>query len=306
MQDIYYEQIQYSEPGINGDFAMIVCYDLMGIKSETVPHWHKALEVTLPLENSLLVTEDGNLREVPEGKVLCINSRTVHITKGKDKTRYSRGIVVVLSEELLLSLCPDFEQLRFSLPPDSPAQPELAAVMEELYRCKMHPTPYIQGRINSLLYQLCYLLLSHCAVLRDGGESPQDQRPDFLARQAVEYIDLNFKSSLTLSQVAARVGLQENYFCRYFRKYIGMSFGKYLSQVRLKFALAYMTEFGASVVESALQAGFASAKSFTDCCRRVYGMTPSEYKRALDQHEQPGLAGAPVMRPSDGREGAGN
>ena len=87
MQDIYYEQIQYSEPGINGDFAMIVCYDLMGIKSETVPHWHKALEVTLPLENSLLVTEDGNLREVPEGKVLCINSRTVHITKGKDKTR---------------------------------------------------------------------------------------------------------------------------------------------------------------------------------------------------------------------------
>ena len=80
MQDIYYEQIQYSEPGINGDFAMIVCYDLMGIKSETLPHWHKALEVTLPLENSLLVTEDGNLREVPEGKVLCINSRTVHIT----------------------------------------------------------------------------------------------------------------------------------------------------------------------------------------------------------------------------------
>ena len=29
MQDIYYEQIQYSEPGINGDFAVIVCYDMM-------------------------------------------------------------------------------------------------------------------------------------------------------------------------------------------------------------------------------------------------------------------------------------
>ena len=160
---------------------MIVCYDLMGIKSETVPHWHKALEVTLPLENSLLVTEDGNLREVPEGKVLCINSRTVHITKGKDKTRYSRGIVVVLSEELLFSLCPDFEQLWFSLPPDSPAQPELAAVMEELYRCKMHPPPTSRAGSTASCTSFAICCSATAPVLRDGEGSPQDQRPDFLA-----------------------------------------------------------------------------------------------------------------------------
>lgn len=293
MQEIYYEQVQYTEPGISGDFAMIVCYDLTGIRSETVPHWHKALEVTLPMENPLLVTVDGATREAPEGRVLCINSRAVHLTKGKDKTRASRGIVVLLSEEALMTLCPNLEQLVFSLTPEAPAQPELVAVMRELYRCKMEPSPFIQARINSLLYQLCYLLLSRCTVPRK--ESLPEQRPDFLARQAVEYIDLNFKSSLTLSQVAARVGLQENYFCRYFRKYIGMSFGKYLSQVRLKFALAYMIEFNASVVDSALQAGFASAKSFTDCCRRVYGMTPSEYKRAVEQNNLPSMTGKPVM-----------
>lgn len=302
MQEIYYEQVQYTEPGINGDFAMIACYDLTGAKTETVPHWHKAVEVTMPMENSLIVTIDGSPREAPVGKVFCINSRSVHMTRGKDKKRPSRGIVVLLSEESFLTFCPDIEKMEFSLSPESPVQEELRTVMEELYRCKTEPAPYIQARINSLLYQLCYLLLSRCAVPRDGKEMPE-QRPDFLARQAVEYIELNFKSSLTLSQVAARVGLQENYFCRYFRKYIGMSFGKYLAQVRLKFALAYLIEFGTSVVDSALQAGFASAKSFTDCCRRVYGMTPSEYKRAFEQHQLPAVAGSPVMRDGGRKEG---
>lgn len=96
----------------------------------------------------------------------------------------------------------------------------------------------------------------------------------------MEYIDRNFQlPELTLSMVAQKVGLQENYFCRYFKKYTGTSFSQYLAQARLRYALAYMLDFGASVVESALQAGFPSAKAFTDWCKRIYGVTPAQYKK---------------------------
>ena len=305
MNEIYYEQVQYSEPGLHGDFAMVVCYDLTGVKSETVPHWHKAVEVTLPLENPLLVTADGEMWEAPEGKVLLINSRSVHVTKGKDKARPSRGCVLLLSEEAFTGFCPEFERLRFNLSPDSPVQPELVKAMKALYDCKTHPSPFIQAEVNALICHICYLLLSRTAVPRDGTDPPE-QRPDSLARKAVEYIEANYKSALTLSQVADWVGLQENYFCRYFRKYTGTSFGKYLSQVRLKFALAYMVEFGASVTDSALQAGFASSKAFTDCCRRVYGMTPAEYKKMIFRRQTPDISGHPVMRDPMGKNETGD
>ena len=304
MNEIYYEQVQYSEPGLHSDFAMVVCYELTGVKSETVPHWHKAVEVTLPMENPLLVTTDGEMWEAPEGKVLVINSRSVHVTRGKDRAKTSRGCVLLLSEETLASFCPDFEQLRFHLTPDSEVQPELVRAMKALHYHKTHPSPSIQAEVYALICHICYLLLTRAAVPREGAEPPE-QRPDYLARKAVEYIETNYKSALTLSQVADWVGLQENYFCRYFRKYTGTSFGKYLSQVRLKFALAYMVEFGASVTDSAFQAGFASSKAFTDCCRRVYGMTPAEYKKMIFQRQTPGLSGDPVMRDSAGRTKTG-
>lgn len=102
----------------------------------------------------------------------------------------------------------------------------------------------------------------------------------------MEYIDRNFQlPELTLSMVAQKVGLQENYFCRYFKKYTGTSFSQYLAQARLRYALAYMLDFGASVVESALQAGFPSAKAFTDWCKRIYGVTPAQYKKQQTETE---------------------
>ena len=74
------------------------------------------------------------------------------------------------------------------------------------------------------------------------------------------------------------VGLQENYFCRYFKKYVGLSYTQYLARVRLRNALAYMMDFGASVMDSAIQAGFPSARAMTICCREVYGVTPAQYR----------------------------
>ena len=102
----------------------------------------------------------------------------------------------------------------------------------------------------------------------------------------MEYIDRNFQSYLTLEMIAGKVGLQPNYFCRYFKKYVGMSVGHYLAQARLRYALAYMTDFGASVVESAFQAGFSSASAFNDCCKRVYGITPTQYRQLQQQGEK--------------------
>ena len=275
-QEIYYEQVQYSEPGA-GDLAMVVCYDLPGNRSSTRPHWHSAVEMALVLQNPLIVIEGGVSRQVAEGDVSLINSDVVHTTRARDAGQ-SKGLVVLLSIEMLKTACPDFEGSRLVIPPQGDTRQRIIGVLTEIYQCKQQSRPYSQALTNALLWKLVWYLLDGCLVKGEESRSAA-QKEDYLARQALSYIEQHFKEELSLSQLAAHVGLQENYFCRYFRKYVGMSFGQYLAQVRLRYALAYMTEFGASVGISALQAGFPSARSMTDWCRKLYGVTPAQFRK---------------------------
>ena len=216
---------------------MVVCYDLPGNRSSTRPHWHSAVEMALVLQNPLIVIEGGVSRQVAEGDVSLINSDVVHTTRARD-ARQSKGLVVLLSIEMLKTACPDFEGSRLVIPPQGDTRQRIIGVLTEIYQCKQQSRPYSQALTNALLWKLVWYLLDGCLVKGEESRSAA-QKEDYLARQALSYIEQHFKEELSLSQLAAHVGLQENYFCRYFRKYVGMSFGQYLAQVRLRYALAW-------------------------------------------------------------------
>lgn len=276
MQEIYYEPVHFPEIK-SGSLATITYVDRPGYTGFT-PHWHTAIEVTLSIGNTILLHTGGKTYEIPEGDFVYVNSNAVHATETKDKSERTKGLVILLSDQMFRNICPDFDQYQFVIPAGDPGRKGIIDSLWKIYACKRNPTKYDQAIINSELWRIVYLM-SAFLVKKEEICIPVQNRRDFLARQAMEYIDKNFASDLNLSQVAQKVGLQENYFCRYFKKYTGMSFSQYLAQTRLRYALAYMLEFGTSVVESALQAGFPSAKSFTDWCRRIYGVTPAQYKR---------------------------
>ncbi len=274
MNEIYYEPFQYSEPG-SVELARVICYDRIG--GANVAHWHKAFEITLPDKGGLILNLGREEHIISEGDISYVNSDIVHSTCVYPRGSYGKGLVVLISEEMLKTACPEYNKYRFEIPPGDPGRKDLIKVMRELYACKLNPSPYDQAKVNSLLWGLCHILLTRFLVPKDETQISA-QGDDYLARKAMGYIDENFRQDLTLANVAAQVGLQENYFCRYFKKYVGMSFTQYLSQVRLRYALAYMLDFDASIVDSALQAGFPSARSMTDCCRKVYGVTPAQYR----------------------------
>lgn len=278
MHEIYYEQVNFSEPGRN-ELARVTTVKRPGHQSGYSHHCHVAVEVTLCINNPICLNMGGKTYEIPEGDFVYVNSGEVHATEALHMEQDVVALVILLSDQMFRSICPEFDRHRLVIPAGHPGRKEIAASLQKIYDCKMSPTPYGQALINSELWRIVYLMAAFLVPKEEQHLPAQEQR-DFLARQAMEYIDRNFLlPELTLSMVAQKVGLQENYFCRYFKKYTGMSFSQYLAQARLRYALAYMLDFGASVVESALQAGFPSSKSFTDWCKRVYGVTPAQYKR---------------------------
>lgn len=228
---------------------------------------------------------DGKTYEIPEGDFVYVNSGEVHATEALHMGQEVVALVILLSDRMFRSICPEFDRYRLVIPAGHPGRKGIVESLRRIYDCKMSPTPYGQALINSELWRIVYLMAAFL-VPKEEQHLPSQEQRDVLARQAMEYIDRNFQlPELTLSMVAQKVGLQENYFCRYFKKYTGTSFSQYLAQARLRYALAYMLDFGASVVESALQAGFPSAKAFTDWCKRIYGVTPAQYKKQQTETE---------------------
>ena len=283
MKEIIFEQPEYTKSPEN--LAIIWHGDVLGSTTGTSVHWHKAVEVTLILQNVLQMKSRGKTVRIEAGDFNYVNSGEPHQTEAYYKDERIRYMVVVLSDEMFKSVCSDFDRYRLDIPPGHPGRKPIIESLQRIYACRQHPTPCDQVLINGELWRIVYLLLDQFRVPKEDGGLPPAEQKDYLAKQAMEYIDQNFQSYLTLEMVAGKVGLQPNYFCRYFKKYVGMSVGQYLAQARLRYALAYMTDFGASVVESAFQAGFSSASAFNDCCKRVYGITPTQY-RQLQQKEQ--------------------
>jgi AraC-like DNA-binding protein len=104
-------------------------------------------------------------------------------------------------------------------------------------------------------------------------------------RQAIkcarEYMDSNFASDVSLSELAQRVSLSSFYFARTFEREIGLPPHAYLEGARIRKARQLLDE-GESLANTALAVGYSDQSHLTHRFRRFLGITPGQYVRKQD------------------------
>ena len=85
-------------------------------------------------------------------------------------------------------------------------------------------------------------------------------------------------STLSIGQMAARMGISERQLQRRVKALTGLSPKQYLRRYRLEQSLVYLRD-GVPVGEVAKAAGFSSHAYFTSCFRTKFGTTPSRFQR---------------------------
>ena len=100
-------------------------------------------------------------------------------------------------------------------------------------------------------------------------------------KQALSYIESNFRSKLTLPEIAAASGLSVSHFCRLFGRMVGLTPHEYILNCRLHFAERLLCLRGAecSIADVAAESGFADQAHFSRHFHRVFRKTPHEYRR---------------------------
>jgi AraC-like DNA-binding protein len=99
--------------------------------------------------------------------------------------------------------------------------------------------------------------------------------------RARDLADGRYFEPLTVADLARAAGLSRAHFSVEFRRAFGETPHQYLLTRRLERAAALLRDTDRSVTEICFAVGLASVGSFTTSFGRLYGMSPSAYRRSF-------------------------
>ena len=98
--------------------------------------------------------------------------------------------------------------------------------------------------------------------------------------RAKDLADARYSEPLEVDDLARAAGLSKAHFSREFRRTFGESPYVYLMTRRLERAAALLRNTDYSVADVCLEVGLQGVGSFTTSFKRMFGMTPTEYRAA--------------------------
>lgn len=95
-------------------------------------------------------------------------------------------------------------------------------------------------------------------------------------RRAMEQVEAQLEEPPSLEALAKGIGISPSRLRHMFKEQTGLPISRYVLWMRLRAALLHALE-GATMAESAQEAGFSDAAHFTRTCRQMFGLPPTAF-----------------------------
>lgn len=97
-----------------------------------------------------------------------------------------------------------------------------------------------------------------------------------LLQKAVDYIEDNLKTELTINELASIASFSEYHFCHLFSSFVGMPVVAYVTKRRMHHAIFEISQSG-KMIDTALMYGFDTHAGFYKAFKREFGCSPSKF-----------------------------
>ncbi|MBQ2967926.1 MAG: helix-turn-helix transcriptional regulator [Clostridia bacterium] len=242
-------------------------------------HWHEHTEILFFKTNGYKVTVNGTTYETQKGDMLLINGYEPHSSvRLEDET-----IFYVL--RINTSFLADASFQNYSFPTRIQGDHVIRDYFDKLCEESTLQEPGYELELKGITYRLlCHLLRNY----KSGQLSPEEislkQNKLRKINSILEYIAAHYSNPLTTADLAKQFHLNEQYFCRYFKKETGQSVTGYINQYRSEIAASFLKESDYSITEIALLVGFTDSNYFARIFKKYTGVSPREYKKTLGIH----------------------
>ncbi|HIZ66603.1 MAG TPA: AraC family transcriptional regulator [Candidatus Blautia pullicola] len=100
-----------------------------------------------------------------------------------------------------------------------------------------------------------------------------------IIKSSLEFIRKHYQEKLYIRDLAENVNMNEQYFCRFFKKALGKSPVTYLNEYRIKQAVELLQTTDLPVMDVCLDCGFNNLGNFLREFKKDTGLTPLQYRK---------------------------
>lgn len=284
MENIYFEKTEVpSDRGFQVRFVT---------KEHNSPlHWHREMEILYILNGSAVVKMEGKRHHLKQSDLIVIDASVIHdVVYALPQTM---GICIHISKSDMKRYLADMELIRIVCAPECREQrngesyEKLCQYLQELTVLYVEQKPSYQFMSSAIVLQILAVLVDNfCEVV---SEEVNISGIENLARieQIFQYVEQNYREQIALQDAADELGLNKEYFCRFFKKSTGMTFLQYVNQVRISHIYQDLLHTEGSIQEIMERHGMYNAKLFYRLFKERYDCTPREMRQMMlsDQTE---------------------
>lgn len=253
------------------------------IEGRSPLHWHEELEILYPLNGESDILIDGHLHHQKNKQLLVVDSAKIHGTYhyGRDAMFLS----VHISKKALEWYLPRIQDYQIVCYPESvtdqefPAYLEMCSLLKKVTELYIMNSPTFLLESEGLILQLLSKLVAHYSIDSAPLLNDKDKWTAERIRSVLEYVEAHFTEPIALQEVADLLGIGNEYFCRFFKKNMGISFLQYVKEVRMAHVYQELIHTDAPVRVIMERNGFASQKLFNRTFKALYGCTPLQVRK---------------------------
>ena len=246
-------------------------------------HIHPEYELVYVRNGSGSLRIDSKVIPYKDGTLLCLGPNIPHSDFGNKDFKNNFEVVIQFTNDFVeekLAVFPEFRKLKKLIQSSHlglifkvSSNNRLKSLFEEF-----QTTDNTKRLINLIV------ILEHLSNT-DAYETILLEKT-FTSRKTVDvnrleivfqYINEQYNTHMNIQEIATKIGLTPNSFCRFFKKMTQKTFVQFVNEFRIGKAVEIFNENQMSVSEVMYMSGFNDPSYFTKQFKKHQGKTPSEY-----------------------------
>lgn len=248
-------------------------------KHRKIPkHWHRSMEIIIPFEGATNVWIEGKMWTVFPGDFLLINSKKVHACSSFNSNQPYYGYAIQIKYDFLYQCFGEIDTYEFCRQFEETDRCYLLQLLNNMIQFSDSSESFRMVKIYALVYEFMYQLLSfHCHQKVEGYRIDSIKNKDRLVA-VLNYLDETLTEPFNAKEVAQHFHLSYGYLARLFKTHLQMSMKEYVSSQRVNKAKIDLIETDRSILDIALECGFANSKAFYREFKKYHKETPKAYR----------------------------
>lgn len=237
-------------------------------------HWHNEYEIDLIIEGEIDIKVNNNIINLKENNCLFINSNSLHSLKKKKE--HSKFIAVVFNPNLIYGLndsiiktyIDEITTSHFVLLEE---EIELVKEIIKIYQSNIEFMELlIQSRLANLFYNI---------ILKYDYRKVDNKNSHVI--NILDYIYNNYQNKITIDDISKNIGLCRTQITSLFKKHLSITISDFIINYRIEKAISLLHSDRLNITQIAQSVGFNSSAYFTQIFKKIYKMTPLDFKRNI-------------------------